>query len=330
MLRARASARRWTSRTSACRQDQGTGGVEDPVPGGRRPARCGKRAVSVRQATTLGTVVNVVDVGDVLGDVVERYDYGDYGEVRFLDKDGDPLPVPTNFTYADTLVEARSLYTGRRPMPHGSTATSMVLVDYRHRVMEPYSGKFSQRDPIGYFGGINFFAYTNCSPMTYTDPDGLRPQDADPGGPYRDDEWIFIPSPKDDRPFIVTNIDCCFQIDNFIEDHYKDVGTDQVSDTYRHCMATCLIARQCGAPIAILCGAGKEVLDFAGRRDFRDCVDDMRGNKEGVGGSRWAGWLGLLGPYSPIRRLFVSVHVDFAHCDDECSRRDLPNTISQQ
>jgi hypothetical protein len=58
---------------------------------------------------------------DDAGGVEERYDYGDYGEVRFYDASGTSL--------TESQVEATSQYTGRRPIVHGSSATEMVLVD---------------------------------------------------------------------------------------------------------------------------------------------------------------------------------------------------------
>ena len=38
---------------------------------------------------------------------------------------------------------------------------------------DPYTGRFTQRDPIG--DGVNWYAYTYNNPLKYTDPNGLQP-----------------------------------------------------------------------------------------------------------------------------------------------------------
>ncbi|MCA1592098.1 MAG: RHS repeat-associated core domain-containing protein [Acidobacteria bacterium] len=44
-----------------------------------------------------------------------------------------------------------------------------------HRYYDPQSGRFLTRDPIGYRGGINLYAYVNNSPVNFADPSGLYP-----------------------------------------------------------------------------------------------------------------------------------------------------------
>ncbi len=57
-------------------------------------------------------------------------------------------------------------YTGREPDETG-------LIFYRARYYDPTAGRFTQRDPIGFDGGINYYSYVNNNPLKYHDPSGL-------------------------------------------------------------------------------------------------------------------------------------------------------------
>jgi uncharacterized protein RhaS with RHS repeats len=48
-----------------------------------------------------------------------------------------------------------------------------VLVYYRARYYDPTIGRFAQRDPIGFHGGINVYTYVQNNPVNATDPLGL-------------------------------------------------------------------------------------------------------------------------------------------------------------
>lgn len=66
-------------------------------------------------------------------------------------------------------------YTGREPEYNG-------LIYYRARHYDPSIGRFIQRDPIGFRGGLNFYAYVRNNPVNFTDPNGLRPPLPGEGG----------------------------------------------------------------------------------------------------------------------------------------------------
>jgi RHS repeat-associated protein len=78
------------------------------------------------------------------------------------------------------------LYTGRRLDPETG------LYQHRYRYYHPQLGRFVNRDPIGYRGGMNLYGYVGGMPTVYVDPWGFRssrelppilwpPEDYDPG-----------------------------------------------------------------------------------------------------------------------------------------------------
>lgn len=79
------------------------------------------------------------------------------------------------------------LFTGRKLDPETG------LYQYRHRYYHAQLGRFVNRDPIGYRGGMNLYAYVGGRPTRRLDPYGLKPgqkectvvlyDDADKGGP---------------------------------------------------------------------------------------------------------------------------------------------------
>jgi RHS repeat-associated protein len=53
--------------------------------------------------------------------------------------------------------------------------TNMGLILLGRRYYDPATGRFLTRDPIGYEGGFNVYAYTENNPVNAIDPTGLRP-----------------------------------------------------------------------------------------------------------------------------------------------------------
>lgn len=106
---------------------------------------------------------SVTAVTDAAGSVVERYQYDDYGRPRVLDPAGAPR--------AQSAIGNPWLFTGRRFDPESG------FYYYRMRYLDPRTGRFITRDPIGAGLGPltlgNAFTYVGNNPYSYNDPLGL-------------------------------------------------------------------------------------------------------------------------------------------------------------
>jgi RHS repeat-associated protein len=49
------------------------------------------------------------------------------------------------------------------------------IPDYRARYYDPTIGRFVSEDPVGFWGGLNFYAYVLNDPAGLTDPMGESP-----------------------------------------------------------------------------------------------------------------------------------------------------------
>jgi hypothetical protein len=65
----------------------------------------------------------------------------------------------------------------RTPTDHLSSHSGIRAVSSipRARYYDLASGRFISTDPSGFSGGLNFYAYVDNSPLSRTDPFGLRP-----------------------------------------------------------------------------------------------------------------------------------------------------------
>jgi len=116
-------------------------------------------------------LLNVMAVTDAAGNIVERYEYEDYG--RPVDHT-TLLPI----TGAPSAIGNPYYFTGRRYDPETS------LYYYRTRYLDPAAGRFVTRDTIGIWGDPtnlgNAYTYVANNPWSKIDPMGL----ANDRGPY--------------------------------------------------------------------------------------------------------------------------------------------------
>ena len=96
-------------------------------------------------------VTSVTALADHTGAVQESYDYSPFGRLRAISVSGSS---------ANTL-----RYTGREADDSG-------LYYYRARYYDPLVRRFLTEDPIGFAGGVNFYAYAGNDPVRFNDPSG--------------------------------------------------------------------------------------------------------------------------------------------------------------
>ena len=111
----------------------------------------------IYHADGLGSVVALTDNR---GRIAQKYEYDSFGNQKNADID-----IVQPFTY-----------TGRE------WDKETGLYYYRARYYDPMEGRFIQKDPIGFNGGINLYNYVEANPTNYTDPFGLDPVIPMPSG----------------------------------------------------------------------------------------------------------------------------------------------------
>ncbi|GIV21450.1 MAG: hypothetical protein KatS3mg023_3201 [Armatimonadota bacterium] len=109
---------------------------------------------------------------------------------HLLDDDG--RTVLANFAY-DAWGQ---LMSGSNPTPYGYKAQWGYYTDVEsgillltHRYLDPATGRFLTRDPIGLEGGINLYAYVGNGVVDYYDPEGELPRR---GGPWHPPEKVKV------------------------------------------------------------------------------------------------------------------------------------------
>jgi len=104
---------------------------------------------------SLGSIIALTDES---GNAAETYDYDAYGHVTIMDSIGTVLE--------SSGVGNTYLFTGRK------LENLTGLYYYRARYYHPGRGRFIQRDPLGYFDGMNLYEYVISNPINFADPTG--------------------------------------------------------------------------------------------------------------------------------------------------------------
>ena len=97
-------------------------------------------------------------------EVVESYEYDPYGWPTFRDGTGQII--------SESAIGNNLTYTARE------WDKELGLYYYRFRTYDPYTGRFLQRDPLGYVDGANLLTYASASPQLCRDPLGTDPRPA--------------------------------------------------------------------------------------------------------------------------------------------------------
>ena len=116
-------------------------------------------------ADALGSIVALTDNH---GHKVQNYEYDAFGNMK---NQGKRINQPFTYTAREYDAETGLYY-------------------YRARYYDPKAGRFITKDPIGFKGGINQYAYVFNNPVKHTDPEGLYP------GPCGNEKNKWVP----DRP----------------------------------------------------------------------------------------------------------------------------------
>ena len=99
-------------------------------------------------------VGSTVALTDQAGAVIGRVEYSAYGMVSY--REGD-----TNTPF---------LYNGSYGI---MTDAESGLLNMRARYYHPWLGHFTSPDPVGFSGGLNWYAYASGNPINFADPSGF-------------------------------------------------------------------------------------------------------------------------------------------------------------
>ena len=191
---------------------------------------------------------NVVALLDEAGAALERYLYTPYGQRVVLGADFTP-----NANNTTGYGQQRGFQGLRHDEESG-------LIENRNRMLDPTTGRFLQRDPLGYPDGMNGYAAYHVL-MGGLDPDGEA-------------FWIpvivivvilTIPGDEPVGPPVEGAINCAIRVKK--EEGWAVPAPPNYpggGDKYNHCRVACEVEKQCGPFVSWSAGLVNEILDVGG------------------------------------------------------------------
>ena len=175
------------------------------------------------------------------GDIVETYDTDAYGNTLIFTGPGADGVWFTDDDVQSSYGANEIIYCGYPENKRVSTDIGTGLNDpenelyyVRNRTYNPVLGRWIQRDPIGYAGGVNLYEYVSGSAVVAVDPEGNLPG------------WIWFVDPKlAYHEFLEMQAFC---------NHLKQWCAKMVGSTRASCETVSFCAkesRSCGFPDAV-------------------------------------------------------------------------------
>ena len=158
------------------------------------------------------------------------------------------------------------LMSGSNPTPYGYkgqwgyyTDAESGILSLTHRYLDPATGRFLTRDPIGIEGGVNLYAYVGNDVPNNIDPFGTKV--VLPGDPRWAKPPSYSPWDRIWRSGVVARHLQCIQnaarsAYAAVRKHFPKITKGEYNgpqDAFRHCVWACLVRKTCGAD-AYNCG----------------------------------------------------------------------------
>lgn len=133
--------------------------------------------------------------GAIIDELINGFEKNTEGDLENITYHHDQINSITSTTNHNGEIQQRKEYSAfGETLNHTGTTFNRLnytgreldwetdLYYYRARYYDPEIGRFISEDPIGFEGGINFYAYVNNNPLVFNDPSGNRLVGVEAGG----------------------------------------------------------------------------------------------------------------------------------------------------